>query len=378
MEISSVDAIPLRRELDASFANAQKWIDAREYCLVRLETTDGITGWGECWGPVAGNRELVESRIGPWLVGRDLANRQAVIDELRFRLQSAYHSYVPVSALSGVEIAMWDAYGRSVGATVGELLGGRRRETVPAYATGHFFSDVDEFETLRDNIVEEATGHVSAGFTALKQKIGLERHFGWDHTADLALVTAVRAAVGDDVDLMVDANHAYDLPTAKAVAAGLDDLDVTFFEEPVPPQVRYYKQLAADVSVPIATGECFAFEQSFDALLDAGALDYAQPDVTSVGGIEMTHRIARQARAANVPCYPHVFGSAVALAASLQVLSAIPGEPRLEFDRTPNPLREELAEPTIENEGAMVPVPDGPGLGIDIEPETIERFRLDA
>ena len=377
MEIERIEAVPLRRELEDRFANAQKWITAREYCLVRIETRDGTVGWGECWGPIAGNRELIAERVGPALIGRTLDERDALVDELRFDLESAYHSFVPASVVSGVDIALWDAYGRAVGASVADLLGGRRRTDVRAYATGHFFRPAETLDDLSATVAEEAAGHVEAGFDALKQKIGLERHFGWGPAADVALVEAVRDRVGPDVTLMVDANHAYDRTTAARVAEAIAEFDVHFFEEPVPPRVSTYRQLAPAVDVPIATGECFAFVEPFRRLFEAGAIEYAQPDVTSAGGIAATMRIARLADAANVPCYPHVFGSAVALAASLQVLAAVPGTPMLEYDRTPNPIRDELARGAITRAGTTVSIPEGPGLGVRIDEEVLARFRLD-
>jgi len=383
MEITDVDTWALRRDLDERFANAQKWIDSREYCLVRVETTEGVVGWGECWGPAAGNREIVDDVVAPWLVGRRVDDVEAVHDDLVFKLRSSYHSYVPASVVSGVDIALWDAYGKSVGRSVSRLLGGRRREAARAYATGHFFPDVDEFAAVRAAVAREAASHVDAGFTALKQKIGLGRHFARDVETDralveedLALVEAVREAVGDDVTLMVDANHAYDLADAKRVARGLDALDVHFFEEPVRPAVDYYADLTRSVDVPIAGGECWAFQEEFDRALSETDVAYVQPDVTSAGGITSTRRVATLADSANVQCLPHVFGSAVALAASLQVLATVPGSPMLEFDRTPNPIREGLASDPITNDGDSVPIRDEPGIGIEIDRETLEEYAV--
>lgn len=378
MNIEALEAIPLRRELDERFANAQKWIDSREYCLVRIETGDGIVGWGECWGPVAGNREILEEYVAPWLTGRRVDSVEGIHDELIFKLRSSYHSFVPASVVSGVDIALWDAYGKSTGRSVSRLLGGRLRDDVRAYATGHFFRDVEEFETLQSIIAEEARGHVDAGFTALKQKIGLSRHFPWGAEEDVELVRAVREEVGEDIDLMVDANHAYDLATAKRVARGLEEFDVRFFEEPVRPAIEYYARLADDVSVPVASGESWAFQHEFNRALSENAVDYVQPDVTSAGGITSTRRIATLADAENVQCVPHAFGSAVAIAASLQVIATIPGEPMLEFDRTPNPIREDLAADPIENDGDVVSIRDEPGLGIEIDEAVLESFRTDA
>ncbi|MEF8885481.1 MAG: mandelate racemase/muconate lactonizing enzyme family protein [Haloarculaceae archaeon] len=376
MEVTGVETRVLHRDLDERFANAQKWIDSREYCLVRVETADGVVGWGECWGPAAGNREVVEEYVAPWLRGRRVDDVEQVHDDLVFALRSAYHSYVPASVVSGVDIALWDAYGKSVGTPVARLLGGRRRESVRAYATGHFFRDTDEFAELQEVVADEARRHVDAGFTALKQKVGLARHFPWGTDEDLALVEGVREAVGDDVTLMIDANHAYDLADAKRVARGLEAYDVRFFEEPVRPAVGYYADLAGSVDVALAGGECWAFQREFRRAVDEAAVEYLQPDVTSAGGITSTRRVATLADSANVQCLPHVFGSAIALAASLQVIATVPGTPMLEFDRTPNPIREELAVDPITNDGDTVPIRDEPGLGVDVDEAVLERFAV--
>lgn len=375
MEIGTIETIPLQRQLDERFANAQKWIDSREYCLVRVETVEGAVGWGECWGPVAGNREIIDDIVQPWLTGRRVDDVEQIHDDLIFKLRGSYHSFVPASVVSGVDIALWDAYGKATGQSVSRLLGGRRRDEVTAYATGHFFRDVEEFDTLQSIIVDEARSHVDAGFTTLKQKIGVSNHFPWGPEKDIELVRAVRNAVGDDIDLMADANHAYDLATAKRVARGLNELDLRFFEEPVRPAIDYYSDLSEDVSIPLAGGECWAFQHEFDQVLAEGAVDYVQPDVTSAGGLTSTRRVATLADSANVQCVPHVFGSAIALAASLQVIATVPGTPMLEFDRMPNPIREDLAVDPITNDGDVVTIRDEPGLGVRIDESVLDSFR---
>lgn len=378
MQIRDVEAVALYRDLDERFANAQKWIDSREYCLVRIETDDGTVGWGECWGPVAGNREIVEEYVTPWLIGKDPRDVERIHDELTFKLRSSYHSYVPAGAVSGVDMALWDCYGKTAGESVSRLLGGRRREAVQAYATGHFFPDVDSIDAFKRTVVEEAEGNVDAGFDALKVKIGVGRHFPWSIDTDVEILRAIRDAVGDDIRLMADANHGYDTADARRVGRRLNDLDIYFFEEPIGPQhVEGYARLNRELDVPIAGGECWAFVEEFDRVFDRQAVSYAQPDVTSAGGITSMRRIASLADARNVQCLPHVFGSVVALAASLQVLATIPGNPMLEFDRTPNPIRDELAVDPIVNEGTSVAVPGGPGLGVEIDHDVLERFRVD-
>lgn len=378
MQIDSVEAIPLHRDLDDRFANAQKWISSREYVLVRITTEDGGVGWGECWGPIAGNREIIKRVVGPWLEGRDPRNVEAIHDELTYLLRTKYHSYNPASVVSGVDIALWDRYGKAVDQSVSRLLGARVRDSVRAYATGHFWPPVDSFSDLREAVVDEARAHVDAGFDALKNKIGLKRNLGWGPDRDVELVRAIRDAVGDDVRVMTDANYAYDTAEAHRVARALDDLDVFFFEEPIGPEyIDRYADLNANVDVSIAGGESWAFEHEFDRVLDAHAVDYVQPDVTSAGGITSIRRIITASKAQNVQPLPHVFGSAVALAASLQVLATVRGDPMLEFDRTPNPIREDLAKRPITNEGNAVPIRDRPGIGIEIDEDVLSSFRVD-
>jgi D-galactarolactone cycloisomerase len=376
MEVTDVEVIPLRRDLDERFANAQKWISSREYCLLRLTADDGAVGWGECWGPVAGNREHLAD-LAPRIEGVDPADAERIHDDLVFELRSAYHSFVPASVVSAVDTALWDLRGKDRGESLATMLGGRRRDSLRAYATGGFFPDVDSFEEVREAVVAEAEAHVEAGFGALKQKIGLERHFGWGPERDLELVRAVRDAVGEDVRLLADANHAYDRASAERVGRGLADLNLVFLEEPIPPEhVRAYGRLADRLEVAVAGGECWAFESEFRRAIDAG-VDYLQPDVTSAGGPTTMRRVADAARAAGVQVHPHVFGSAVALAASVQVAAALPGAPMLEFDRTPNPIRDDLAAAPIENDGPVVRVPDRPGIGVAVDEGVLADFRRD-
>jgi D-galactarolactone cycloisomerase len=376
MEVVDAEVVPLKRDLGERFANAQKWIDSREYCLLRLTADDGTVGWGECWGPVAGNRELLTD-LASRVEGVDPAAVERVHDDLVFELRSAYHSFVPASVVSAVDTALWDLRGKHRNESLSAMLGGRRRESLRAYATGGFFPDVDRFEAVREQVVAEAEAHVDAGFGALKQKIGLERHFGWGAERDVELVRAVRNAVGADVRLLVDANHAYDRATAERVGRELADLDLVFFEEPIPPEhIRGYGRLADRLDVGVAGGECWAFESEFRRAIDAG-VDYLQPDVTSAGGPTTMRRVTDAARTAGVQVHPHVFGSAVALAASVQVAAALPGAPMLEFDRTPNPIRDDLAAVPVKNDGPLVRVPDGPGIGVTVDEDVLADFRRD-
>lgn len=376
MEVVDVEAIPLERGLEGRFANSQRWYDSREYCVVRIELDDGTTGWGECYGPIAGTRELIERDVGPWLLGRDPRDVRAIHADLVFKLRASYHTFVPATVVSGVDMACWDAWGRAVGEPVSRLLGGRVRDSVRAYATGHYFRDVDDFEALRSIIVEEALGHVEAGFDALKNKIGLAGTTPWGPAEDVELVRAIREAVGDDVRLMTDANCAYDLPTARWVGDRLADLDVYWFEEPIAPtNVEGYARLNRALDVALAGGETWAFAHEFDRVLSCGGVGYVQPDPASAGGITTAARVIDLAATAGVGCVPHVWGTAIGLAASLQLIATVPGETMLEFDRTPNPIRQAIVTEPILNDADTVAIPDGPGIGVEVDPEGIEEFR---
>lgn len=378
MDIKSIEAVPIRRELDEQFANAQKWISSREYCLTRVTAEDGTVGWGECWGPVAGNRELIETVVDPWLSGKDVRDVEHIHDELQVHLTNKFHSYCPASVVSGVDIALWDLYGKVVGEPVSRLLGSRHRDRVETYATGHFWPPVSTFEELRRSVVTEAEANVDAGFTAIKNKIGLRRNFGWGPERDIELVRAIRDAVGDDVEIMADANHAYSASEARRVGRSLSELDVRFLEEPVPPaHLDQYSNLNKELDLSIAGGECWAFSHEFDRVLDKQAVDYVQPDVTSAGGVTSTRRVITAAESRNVQVVPHVFGSAVALAASLQVIATIRGAPMLEFDRTPNPIRDDLAVDPITSSDGTVPIRDSPGIGIDVDEELLAKFAME-
>lgn len=376
MEIERVETIVVGRDLGERFANYQKWRDARSYCLVRI-TANGHEGWGECWGPVAGSREIIEETVTPWLEGRDVRDVEIIHDELRTTLRTSFHTFAPAGVISAIDMALWDILGKARGEPVSRLLGARRRDSVQAYATGGFFRDVDDFDRQCEIITDEVCSHVEAGFDAVKTKVGLAGQFPWGTKEDIELVRRVREAIGDDVQLMVDANWAYDIAEAERVGRQLADFDVHFFEEPIRPQhVDGYAQLARKLEVPLAGGESWAFLEEFQDILNRDAVGYLQPDVTSAGGITSMRRSITAAEAAGIQVYPHVFGTAVAIAASLQMLATVPGEPMLEFDRTENPIRDELPADPFENDGPVVHIPDRPGLGIEIDENALDQFRM--
>ena len=374
--IETVETVPLEAPLDEPFGYSQEWVDTRSALLVRVEADDGTVGWGECWGPVTGTRETVEELLAPVLVDEDPRDVERLHDALYDTGRAAYQSVVPLPAISGLDVALWDLAGKLANEPVGRLLGGRRRASVPAYATGHYFRPTEDLDSQYEAIVEEAQANARA-LGALKLKVGLSL-VGYGPEADVELVRRVREAVGPDVDVMVDANYAYDRPTAAAVGRELAALDVRWFEEPVrPTDHEGYARLRRELDVRIAGGECHT-PAEFDRLLSMNALDVAQPDVCNVGGLTPARRIAARARDAGTPLVPHVWGTPIALAASLHLLSTLPRERPLEFDRSANPLREELAaDPFAPDDDGRMAVPEAPGLGVELDEDAIATYRVD-
>ncbi|MEX2375688.1 MAG: mandelate racemase/muconate lactonizing enzyme family protein [Dehalococcoidia bacterium] len=372
MKISALDAAPIREPLDVPFGNGQGWTTSREYLIVRATAEDGTVGYGECWGPIAGNDQIVREVIAPLLIGQPVHTGR-LWHEVAFKLRWAYHSFSPVSALSGVDIALWDLRGRLLGLPIHEMLGGACHTSVPAYATGHYFRPVDTVEQQIEHVIEEASINLERGFRRLKIKIGLGM-LGMTHRDDIALMRAVRERF-EGVGLMADANCRYDLGEAVSVGRAAEEFGYDWFEEPLPPtDLDGYEQLSRKIDIPIAGGESWPSLTSFFEVFSRRLVAVAQPDVGSAGGITEVKRIADLAHAMNVACYPHVWGTPIAMAASLHVLATLPGRVLLEFDQSPNPIREALVrDPFILSDGAVA-VPQGPGLGITVDDEALARF----
>jgi D-galactarolactone cycloisomerase len=375
MRIARVETIPLKQDLDEPFGNGQGWTTSRQYLIVRVVAEDGTEGYGECWGPIAGNDRVVEDVIGPLIIGRSATATGRLWEEIHFKLRWAYHSFAPYSALSGVDIALWDLKGKLLGVPVHELLGGAFRESVPAYATGHYFRKVSSLDEQIAAVLKEAESHIRDGFDTLKLKIGLKL-LGWGVDADVALMRSLHESVGSRASLMIDANCAYTAPEALKVGRAAEELGIIWFEEPLPPDdLSGYSELTSKLDVPVAAGESWALLSGFHEVFTRRCVSVAQPDVSSAGGITEVKRIADFAHALNVSCIPHVWGTPIAMAASLHVLSTLPGQALLEFDRSDNRIRESLLPEAMKvGDDSSVKVPTKPGLGIDLQPEQLEPF----
>ena len=280
-----------------------------------------------------------------------------------------------------------DLLGRAAGLPLYRLLGGYRDE-IPAYASAGFYAEGKD----ADGLADEARGYVEAGYRHLKIKVGRTTDTPMNplvhmevpdfatvtFAEDLRRVGAVRKAVGDDVHLMVDANNAWTKPTAQEAGREFERLGIHWFEEPVATDdLAGSAELAASLDVPIAGYETRTGLAGFRDYIEARAVEIVQPDVIWSGGITPCRRIAALAAAAGLPCVPHVFSTAVSLAANLHFIASLPNSYLLEFDQNPNALRTELLdEPIVPDERGVVTVPDGPGLGVRLDHETLRRYAV--
>jgi D-galactarolactone cycloisomerase len=376
MKIRTVRTHVLEASLSQPFAYSRAWYDTRTAMVVEIETDDGLIGWGECYGPAPMTAAVVNS-VAPWLIGEDPLRTDFLWQMIYARLRDHGQKGVVIEGLSGIDIALWDIKGKHFGVPVHQLLGGTLRNKVQAYATGLYRRKSGD--PLR-YLAEEATGYVAEGFKAVKLKVG----FGVEE--DASVTRAVRSAIGSDVALMVDANHAYDAAGAIRLGRKIEERDIGWFEEPVPPEdLTGYRAVKDALSIPIAGGECEFTRFGFRDLFVSHALDIVQPDTCAAGGLSECKKIADMAEAFGIRYNPHVWGTGIAIAASLQLLAVLPShtptsltpiEPMLEFDRTEHPIRQAVLMQPIEHAGGIVRVPDGPGLGIEVNREALARFAV--
>lgn len=375
MKIEAVHTHILDYRLPVAFESASMRFDRRQHCLVEIVCDDGTIGWGECLGP-AGPNAAVVAAYAKWLIGRDPLANEVLWIELYNALRDQGQRGLALTALSGIDIALWDIKGKHFGAPISVLLGGRMRESVRAYATGSFRRDgVDRVS----DIAAETARYVKEGFHAVKIKIG----FGVEE--DLKVIEAVRDAIGPDHGLMIDANHGYDVLEAVELGNRAARCRIGWFEEPVlPEQLSAYRAVREKQPIPVAGGETWHGRYGFKEPLETRAVDIAQPDICGTGGFTEMKRVADLAALHGIRLVPHVWGTAVQIAASLQFMATLlpnpprPGaiEPILEFDRTENPFRQAVVQAPLEHVDGVVSIPDAPGLGIEIDRAALAKYAL--
>lgn len=371
------------------FVSSQMTIASRKALLVRVRTEDGLVGWGEGgqWGPAEPVAAAIEHVLAPRLVGADALQPTRIWEELYSYTRDFGQKGTYIESLSAIDIALWDLCGKVAGRPIHALLGGAFRDRVPAYATGGFYR-----ENFRDDAAElrRLSGEVEAfaqqGYEIVKIKVGLR-----PVAVDAARVAAAREVLGDNAQILVDANHAYDASTAIRLGRSIEHLDIGWFEEPVVPEDRRgYRRVREALSIPVAGGEAEFTRFGFRDLIADECVDVAQPDLCGCGGLSEFQKIHALASAFGVRVVPHVWGSAVAVAAAAQALAILPPSPHThdpvalqnlpvaELDRSPNPLREEIVENPVRVDAGVLHIPQGPGLGVVVDETAVARFTADA
>lgn len=388
MRIKRITSHVLRAPIgDRTFHSSQQAFPERTSYLVRVETADGVVGWGEGgqYGPAAPVAACVDHVLGPRLIGRDPCEPVRLWEDLYAYSRDFGQRGTYVEAISALDIACWDIAGQAAGLPVWKMLGGRFRDRVTAYATGLYYpEDFTDLPAQLRRLEGEAGGYADAGFAMVKGKVGL-----LSLEDDLARLRAVREVIGPGVGLAVDANHGYNAASASRFARMMEPLDVAWFEEPVVPEdLEGYRRVRATTTIPIAGGECAFTRWGFRDFIEGGCADIVQPDLAAAGGFSEFRNIMALATAHGLATVPHVWGSGVAVATALHALATVPpfphtaspipglNAPVVEFDRTPNPLRDDLLdEPFVLEDGALR-VPEGAGLGVRVREDVVARYAV--
>ena len=387
MKITRVSSHILGYDLPEPLGYSQQYYTKRTAHLVEVETDEGITGWGECFGAgniALANKGIVEKIIQPIVIGMDPIDRDVIWHQVYNLMRDHGQKGMPLQSLSGVDIALWDIAGKVSGLPLYQLIGGAHRNRIDVYGYGMMLRP-ESADSLVSRFTDEAAAIKEMGFKATKMKVGL------GPKDDVRLIEAVRQGVGDDYRFMVDANHAYTTHDAFYVGRAMEDFNPYWFEEPVAPEdLEGYRELRNGLNVNISGGEAEFTRWGWRALLESRGLDIAQPEVCALGGISEYLRVLALCHAHFTPVVNHVWGSAVAVATNMHLLAAMPPlpgglhpwEPMLEFDTTHNMFRDELLTVPLDIQSQVaasngtVGLPKGPGIGVTPDLDFIQKFSL--
>lgn len=372
MRIKDVSFVLCRAELTKPIPLSCGSLTHRNFGLVRVEIEGGITGWGETSinFPPWSYRERVatiEEGLAPLMIGEDAAD----VLQLRDRMVSATLPFTRMwsegaiaQAISGIEMALWDARGKELSQPVATLLGDIHRTDFECYATG----------IRADDPAAGARDAVDAGYRAVKIRVG------FDDAGDIATARAVREAVGPDVAVLIDANQAFDLPRARRMVEALREIDPYWIEEPVlnddfEGQTRLRNEFP---DVPLAWGENAFRLSQYRKVADEGIADFLMPDPCRCGGLGAAMDAARAAGARGLPVSAHHYGSDLGFAAMLHFMAACENSDLVLRDVAPVALRDDVIKEDLRPVAGKVRLPEGPGFGVTPDLEVIEasQFRF--
>ncbi len=372
MRITDVETISLRLPDVGNVCDG-----SQDAFVVRIITDEGIDGIGEGDSNPsvleAIFRTPMSNSIGvglrELLIGQDPLQIEPLFQRMMDGTLYMGGSSVRLTAISAAEIALWDIKGKAYGAPVAELLGGAYRARLPAYASILFPDDPTDLDKVR----RDATRFREAGFTAIKFGWG---GFGQDREQDVALVRAAREALGPDMRLMIDVGLCWDLSTTLERAHALAEFDLYWLEAPMPHEpVSAWAELCSRSPIRISSESPGGFWES-QRFVREGKLHVILPDVTNVGGIAAWKRVSQAAAAVGSWCVPHAFSTGIVSAASLHLLANSPTERMIEWSMEGSPLNTSLVVPVMPMIDGYVTVPTGPGLGVALDWDVVERFRV--
>jgi L-alanine-DL-glutamate epimerase-like enolase superfamily enzyme len=370
--------IPPEQQHSSDFGRAATF----DAAIVRIDTDAGITGWGEAkvsagsFGDYHGVVAVINREFGPAIAGEDPRNIVRIWERLYNGSRDHYalargHVFpamsrrgLSISAISGIDIALWDILGKSLGVPVWRLLGGRRSESMPAYASGGW--------APADAIGAQLQGYIDrGGFGAVKMRVGV---FDGSPRKSAERVIAARRALGPEVEIMCDAHGTFTVSEAKQFCYLARDCNLAWFEEPVTADDKAgLAEVRRATHIPIASGESEFTRFDFRDLIALQAVDVLQPDLAICGGITEAMRIVALAGAANLRVAPHLWAGAPAFAAGMHLAAASPPVHILEYSLGANPMIHDLVEESFPVVGGMLQIPDRPGLGITVREEFLER-----
>lgn len=366
MKIASIEAIVLRIPFTVGGVSAAGvWggagMQAADSLLLKVSTDDGLVGWGETFGFVGipAVKAAIEQMLAPACIGREASQIEAIGLDLQRRFHVFGRSGPLFYGLSALDIALWDLCGKAAGLPVHRLLGGARREQLPAYASLIRYADA---ETLAVNVRRA----IADGYRSLKL-----------HEVDLAVIRAARAAAGPDIEITLDTNCPWTLPEAIAMARALQPLSLRWLEEPLWPPENYagLAALRRRCAIPLAAGENATTLMEFEHLLGMGAVDVVQPSPAKMGGISALRDVFALARAHNTQVMVHTFYDGPGLLAAMHVTAALGDTAAMIEWRYFDMAAQVLGDAVVPRDG-MIALPAGPGLGIDPDPEVIRRYRV--
>ena len=385
MKIANVEAYWLRCPIPQPKQHRSDYglLTHFDMTLVVVTTEDGRQGFGEAKAAVGSSGvcasivTCVEHELKPILVGRD-ARR---INELWERMYNGVRDHyaltrgrafpilgnrgLTVAAMSGVDMALWDLLGQSLGAPVVQLLGGALRPRMETYASGGWAG--------ADAIGEQLAGYVAKGFRAVKMRVGV-----MDETVPYSVerVRAARAALGPEIKIMADAHGTFSVPEAKQFCRGVEDSRLYWFEEPISPDNKQgTAEVRAATSTPIAAGESEFTRFEIRDLIDRRAVDVVQPDAAIIGGITEAWRVAALAAAYQLELAPHCWGSAFSFMAGVHLAFASPASAIIEFSLGGNPMLYDLVNEEIKVADGTIEAPAAPGLGLTVNWDFVQAYR---